>query len=143
MNNEDSTQAPSAPAFERLGQSLYWKGGKIVARVRVNGKPTWRSTGTSEPREARKWLKKWRSEEWMEQNGLEAKGVVLHRERVTVGELINAYVEAGMPTRKMRPKRPATITNEKACLRVLRAYFGGMQAQPWHWRIATDTGIGG
>jgi integrase len=28
----------------------------------------------------------------------------------------------------MRPKRPATIKNEKACLRVVRSYFGGMQA---------------
>jgi integrase len=119
---------PDKPKFERLGKCLYWKGGKIVARVRVNGKPTWRSTGTDNPTEARQWLKKWRSEEWAEENGFEPKGVVLHRERVTVGELIDAYIEAGMPTRKMRPKRPATITNEKACLKVLRSYFGGMQA---------------
>jgi integrase len=114
--------------FERLGECLYWKGGAIYARVRVNGKPTWRSTGTDNPAEARKWLKKWRSEEWMDENGFEAKGVVLHRARVTVSELIEAYIEAGMPTRKMRTKRPATITNEKACLKVIRAYFGGMQA---------------
>jgi integrase len=115
------------PNFERLGECLYWKGGKIVARVRVNGKLTWRSTGTDKPADARKWLAKWRKEEWMEENGFESKGVSLHRGRVTVGELIDAYVEAGMPTRKMRPKRPATITNEKACLKVVRAYFGGMQ----------------
>lgn len=114
--------------FERLGPSLYWKGGKIVARVRFNGKPTWRSTGTDNPAEARQWLKKWKSEEFMEKHGIEAKGVVLHRQRVTVGELIEAYVAAGMPTRKMRPKRPATITNEKACLKVARAFFGNMQA---------------
>lgn len=114
--------------FERLGPSLYWKGEKIVARVRANGKPTWRSTGTDNPTEARQWLKKWKSEEFMEKHGIEAKGVVLHRQRVTVGELIEAYVAAGMPTRKMRPKRPATITNEKACLKVARAFFGNMQA---------------
>ena len=30
------------------------------------------------------------------------------RQRITVGELVDAYVNAGMPTRKMRPKRPAT-----------------------------------
>ena len=64
----------------------------------------------------------------MEQHGLEAHGVVLHRKRVTVAELIDAYLAGGMPTRKMRPKRPATITNEKACLKVVRAYFGNMQA---------------
>lgn len=40
MNSENSTQSPDAPTFERLGAGLYWKGGKIVARVRVNGKPT-------------------------------------------------------------------------------------------------------
>ena len=116
------------PEFERLGKCLYWKGGKIVARVRVNGKPTWRGTGTDNPAEARRWLKKWKNEEWMEEHGFESKGVVLHRERVTVGELIDAYIEAGMPTRKMRPKRPTTIKTEKACLNVLRSYFGGTQA---------------
>jgi integrase len=128
MNSENQTQTEAKTHFERLGESLYWKGGKIVARVRVNGKPTWRSTGTNNPAEARKWLKKWRSEEWMEQHGIEAKGVILHRARVTIGELIDTYVEAGMPTRKMRPKRPTTITNEKACLKPVRTYFGGMQA---------------
>ena len=119
----------SRSAFEEwLGRALYWRGGTISARVRVAGKLTWRSTGTANPKEARRWLKKWRSEEWMEQHGIEPKGVILHRSRVTVGELIDAYVEAGLPTRKMRPKRPATITNEKACLRPVRTYFGGIQA---------------
>ncbi len=114
--------------FERLGPSLYWKGGVIVARVRVDGIRTWRSTGTDNPALARKWLAKWRDEAAMLRNGIEPKGVVLHRQRVTVGELIDAYLAAGMPTRKMRPKRPATITNEKACLKVARAFFGNMQA---------------
>jgi integrase len=118
----------SNPRFERLGDSLYWKGGTIMARVRVNGKRTWRGTGTDNPAEARKWLKKWKSEEWMEHHGIEAKGIVLHRKRVTVGELIAAYVEAGFPTRKMRAKRPATIRCEKACLCPLRAFFGQSQA---------------
>ena len=116
------------PAFERLGPSLYWKGDMIVARVRINGKRTWRSTGTNNPSEAKAWLKKWQSEEWMEQNGIEAKGVVLHRQRVTVGELADAYVADGIRTRKGQIKRPATITNEKACLKPLRKFFGGKQA---------------
>jgi integrase len=113
---------------ERIGASLYRQGGKIVARVRLNGKRTWRSTGTDNPAEARKWLKKWQSEAWMEEHGIEAKGVILHRARVTVAELIDAYIEAGMPTRKMRPKRPATIAGEQGCLRPLRMYFGSKQA---------------
>lgn len=126
LNGTSDTRGKSKS--ERIGPSLYWKGGKIVARVRVNGKPTWRSTGTDKPPEARQWLAKWKSEVFMEKHGIEAKGILLHRQRVTVAELIDAYIEAGMPTRKMRPKRPATITNEKACLKVVRAYFGDMQA---------------
>src|SRR5438034_10800746 len=95
---EKPTENQSKPAFERLGECLYWKGGKIVARVRVNGKLTWRSTGTDKPADARKWLAKWRKEEWMEENGFEAEGVSLHRERVTVAELIKEYIAAGLPT---------------------------------------------
>src|SRR2546425_9583925 len=114
--------------FERIGESLYRRGEAIFARVRVGGKLTWRSTGTSEAREARQWLKKWKTEEWMEENGFEAKGVILHRAKVTVGELIDTYLEAGMPTRKGRTKRPATITCEKACLKPLRLFFGAKQA---------------
>lgn len=126
MNGNSDQAAPAK--LERLGPSLYWKGGVIVARVRANGKRTWRSTGTDNPAEARKWLKKWKSEAWMEANGIEATGVVLHRQRVTVDELIAAYVAAGMPTRKMRPKRPATIKGEEGCLRPLRMYFAAKQA---------------
>lgn len=125
--------APAVPStgggkFERLGPSLYWKGEKIVARVRINGKPTWRSTGTDNPKEARQWLQKWKSEEFMEKHGIEAKGVVLHRQRVTVGELIEAYVAAGMPTRKMGAKSSATIKGEEGCLRPLKVYFAAKQA---------------
>ncbi len=124
--------APAVPAlprtFERLGQSLYWKGDVIVARVRVNGKPTWRSTGTSNPAEARAWLKKWKSEVFMLASGIEPKGVVLHRARVTAGELMDAYVAAGLPTRKMRAKRPSTIECEQICLKPLRMFFGDKQA---------------
>lgn len=120
-NNQDKKETRP---FERLGKSLYWKGGKIVARVRVAGKPTWRSTGTDNPAQARKWLQKWKSEEWMEQNGIEAKGVVLHRQRVSVGELVDAYIEAGCPTKKMQQKSATTVRNEKFFLKPVRSYFG-------------------
>ena len=49
--------------FQRIGESLYRKGDAIYARVRINGRLTWRSTGSNEPREARQWLKKWKTEE--------------------------------------------------------------------------------
>jgi len=107
MNTEQSTK--QSVNFERLGECLYRKGSTIYARVRLNKKLTWRSTGTDIPSEARKWLAKWHG---AERSFAASRGV-------TVGELIDSYVEAGMPTRKMRPKRPATITNEKACLKPL------------------------
>ena len=128
MKTSSTDSEHAKPKFERLGECLYRKGGSIVAHIRVNGKRTWRSTGTDNPAEARKWLQKWRGEEWMQEHGIEAKGVVLHRQRVTVGELIDAYIAAGMPTRKMRPKRSATIAGEQGCLRPVRMYFGSKQA---------------
>lgn len=149
-NSPEETQATSKangsqPKVERLGDSLYWRGDVIMARVRVNGKRTWRSTGTDKPAEARKWLAKWKSEEWMEKHGVEPKGVILHRKRVTVGELIEAYLKAGSPTRKMRQKRPATLKIEQACLKPLMLFFGNKQAaaitlavcdQYRDWRLA-------
>lgn len=128
MSTSETSTPKAKTTFERLGECLYWKGGKIVARVRVNGKLTWRSTETDEPAKARKWLKKWREEEWLLRSGIEPKGVVLHRCRVPVGELIEEYVNAGFPTRKMRNKTAATITSERACLKVVRAYFGNVPA---------------
>ena len=114
--------------FERLGDCLYRKGGRIYARVRVNGKLTWRSTGTNEPREARAWLRKWENDGWLLKNGIEPKGVVLQRQRMTVQEIVDAYLKAGHPTRKMRSKSPRTIRNEKYCLHPVLAYFGQMPA---------------
>lgn len=132
MNTENdykkSAIPPLPPTFQRLGPCLYWKGNMIVARVRVNGRPTFRSTGTSNPAEGRAWLKKWQSEQFMIASGIEPKGVVLHRQRVTVAELIDAYVADGMRTRKGRPKSPKTIEGEKGCLRPLREHFGPKQA---------------
>jgi integrase len=126
MNTE---QPPTEKnTFERLGECLYRRGGTIFARLRINGKPTWRSTGTGEPREARKWLKKWQNDAWLLKNGIEPKGVVLQRQRVTVQEVVDAYVNADCPTRKMRPKSPFTMKNEKYFLKPMLAYFGQMPA---------------
>ena len=51
------------------------KGGAIYARVRVNGKQNWRSTGTGNPADARKWLEKWRRQQWMQEQGIETMGM--------------------------------------------------------------------
>src|SRR5204863_3811574 len=109
-------------------ECLYRKGGKIYARLRVNRKLTWRSTETNEPKDARAWLKKWRNDEWLLRNGIEPRGIVLQRERVTAGELIDAYIEAGCPTKKMQAKSPTTVKNEKFFLSPVRSYFGNKPA---------------
>ncbi len=114
---------PKAVAFERIGDSLYRRGGVIFARVRVNGRRTYRSTETSEPKEARAWLKKWRHEDFLLKTGIEPKGVTLHRERVTVGELLDAYDKAGCPTRKMQQKAPYTVRGERYAMNPVRGYF--------------------
>lgn len=126
MNTDQTTIEKTS--FERLGECLYRKGGTIYARLRVNGKLTWRSTGTSEPRDARAWLKKWQHDGWLLKNGIEPKGVVLQRQRTTVQEIVDAYLKAGCPTRKMRSKSSCTVKNEKYFLHPALAYFGQMPA---------------
>src|SRR4030095_10364801 len=115
-------------SFERLGECLYRRGSTIYARVRINGRLTWRSTETNEPKEDRVWLKKFREGIWCERNGFEPKGVVLHRQRVSVVELIDEYIAAGCPTRKMQAKAVRTVKNEKFFLPPIRAYFGDKPA---------------
>lgn len=119
--NRTAPTSTFVPLFQRIGKCLYRKGSAIYARVRVNGKPTWRSTGTNIPADARKWLAKWRREEWALKYGIET--IILHRPRVTVGELMDNYVNDGMRTRTGRLKSSATVKNEQACLKPLRAYF--------------------
>jgi len=126
MNVEQTAKQPAG--FERLGECLYRKGGVIYARVRVNGKLTWRSTETSKAADARKWLKKWRHDGWLMASGIEPKGIVLQRKRVTVEQIVEAYLKAGCPTRKMRAKSACTVRNEKYFLHPVLAYFGAMPA---------------
>lgn len=114
--------------FERIGESIYRKGGAIYARVRINGRLTWRSTGTNEPRDARKWVTKWKHDGWLMESGFEPTGVVLQRQRVTVGQIVDDYLKVGCPTRKMQTKSPITVKNEIYFLNPVRAYFGDKSA---------------
>lgn len=127
MNSEHTKQKKKL-TFERLGVCLYRRGGTIYARVRMNGRLTWRSTETNEPKDARAWLKKWRQGIWCERNGFEEQGVLLHRKRVSVAALIDEYVTAGCPTRKMQAKAASTVRNEKFFLCPIRVYFGDKPA---------------
>ncbi|MBI5685536.1 MAG: site-specific integrase [Verrucomicrobia bacterium] len=128
MNEEHPIEPRPDAQFERIGDSLYRRGGVIYARVRVNGKRTYRSTNTNNPTEARQWLRKWKTERFLLQSGIEPQGVVLHRARVTLAQLIDDYLVAGCPTKTMGQKSPATIAREKQFLGICRAYFGTMPA---------------
>lgn len=114
----------NTPKYERVGPSLYRRGGVILAHVYMSGRASWRSTGTNNPKEARAWLQKWKREKWMIANGLEPAGVSLHHDRVTVPEILDDYLKAGCPSRKPnRRKSPRTIETEVRHLAPLRAYF--------------------
>jgi len=115
--------APKPVGFQRIGDSLYRRGSAIFARVRVNRRRTYRSTGTCEPREARAWLRKWQHETFLLNCGIEPAGVTLHRERVTAGEVLDIYDNAGCPSRKMQQKAAYTVRGERYAMNPLRAYF--------------------
>jgi len=121
--NDNVVVRPKAPAFERIGESLYRRGGAIFARVRVNRRRTYRSTGTREPREARAWLRKWKQETFLLNCGIEPRGITLHRERVSAGEVLDLYDKAGCPTRSMQEKAAYTVRGERYAMNPLRAYF--------------------
>jgi hypothetical protein len=113
---ETEEQPAARQVFEPLGEGFARKDQKIYARVRLNGKLTWRSTGTNKLAQARKWREKWDNEQWNEKHGIESKGVTLQQSRVTIEELIGEYLEADCPIirkRSLKPKSPRTIRGEK------------------------------
>lgn len=117
-----------AATFERIGDCLYRRGGKIVARVRLNGKATWRSCDTSDPKQARLWLKKFRTEKFCQRSGVELPGQSLLRQRVTVAKIVADYIKEGCPTRTMQPKKPRTVECEEWGLERIVAKLGDTPA---------------
>lgn len=107
--------------FRYTGHSLY-------ARVRDKGRLTWKSTEADTLTDARKWLRKWRHDNWLLRNGFEPEGVVLQRGRATVAEVLDEYVAAGCPTRKGKTKNPQTVKNELRFMRPVRQHFGNLPA---------------
>jgi integrase len=110
--------------FQRVEDGLYMRDGLYYARVRDEGRRTWRGTGTDNLTKARTVLTKWREEQVLKRHGIETPKAALKRNRLTVGEVLDAYVEAGYPTKKMHGKSPVTIANELKALRPVRVYFG-------------------
>ena len=113
---------------ERIGPGLYRRGDTIFARITVDGKRTWRSTETSDPATARKIFKEWRNQRALKSHGIELPVAALERNRLTVGKVLDAYITAKCPTKKMRPKSPRTVETELRALRLIRAYFGNRAA---------------
>jgi integrase len=109
---------------ERIAPGLYRRGGTIFARIRERGKRTWRSTDTNDLTTARKILKKWAEEQVLQRHGIETQEAALARNRLTVAKVLDAYIAAGCPTKKMRPKSPATVENELKGLNPVRRHFG-------------------
>jgi integrase len=101
----------------------------IYARLTVDGKPTWRGTGTGNLTKARKILTKWREEQVLKRHGIETAQGALDRKRLTVNKVLDAYLEAGCPTPKMKAKSPKTLPRELANMKPLRVYFGKRPAE--------------
>jgi len=111
------------------GKPFSREGTVIYARLRDKGKLTWKSTQAEKPKDARKWLRKWRREKWMMANGIEPEGVTLQRARFSVVNAIDTYLAAGCPTRKGKTtKKPQTVRDEHRYLRPVRDFFGDRPA---------------
>ena len=120
----------SATGFERIDGGLYRRNGLIYARVREDGKRSWRGTGTNDLPTARKLFKKWREEQVLKAHGIETAEAALARNRLTVAKVLDAYILAGCPTKKMQPKSPATVRNELKALNPVRRHFGELRQVP-------------
>jgi len=88
----------SATGFERIASGLYRRNSLIYARVREDGKRTWRGTGTNDLTTARKILKKWREEQVLQRHGIETAEAALNRNRLIVTKVLDEYTAAGCPT---------------------------------------------
>ncbi len=109
--------------FERIGCNLYRRSGLIYCRVWVEGKRTFRCTGTDDATTARKILKEWENDLVLQEHGIETRAMILERNRLSVGQVLKDYVEAGFPDRKMRSKTAATVQQEQKNLPRLAAFF--------------------
>lgn len=114
--------------FERIGPGLYRRNGTIYARVWDEGKRTWRSTDTNDPDTARKVLKQWHKDAVLKEHGIMPKVAALELKSVTVEAVIENYIKAGFPDRKMRSKAPTTAAMERKNLVRVKSYFGPMRA---------------
>ena len=113
-------------AFTKIGPHLYQRGEgtTIYLRIRQNGRRVMRSTETTNPAQARQFLRRWQDEERAKKYGQTLPGPSIQEKSLSVDTLIDEYASAGFPTKKMKKKVPATIHREQFLLRPLRQFFG-------------------
>jgi integrase len=117
------------------------KRNRIVARVKVDGKLTWRAAKTSKLWKAQKWLEAWDRNQWVQPQAQIPTAVPQQAEpkpadtkpepTLTVNFLIDQYVGAGHPIvkkRALKRKAPRTVKNETYALVPLREFFGAKVA---------------
>lgn len=119
--------------FEYLGEGYARKGDRIYVRVSVEGRATWKSTGTNHLPDARKWREKWNKENWLQEMlGPGSHGLPISQKcTMTVNQLAEEYRRANHPTirgRNLKAKSPRSILNEQYCLRPILYYFGSKRA---------------
>ena len=83
-----------------------------------------RSTETAIPTKAREFLQRWRDEERADKYGAALPGAQIRHKCLTIAALINDYVAAGFPTKKMKKKAILTLEKEQRFLKPLLAYWG-------------------
>jgi integrase len=118
------------PKWQRVGECLYRRREGCIIHIRVNGRkadgtPTkvMRSTETDNVVKAKEWLQRWRDEERVSKYGGTLPGAQLHDKMVTVGDLIDDYVSAGHPSKKMKTKPAETIARELRFLNPIRQWW--------------------
>ena len=116
------------PPPEQIRPGLYRRGDKIYGRVWVNGKRTFRCTGTNSPSIAERVLQKFQNDETLRQNGVEPTVPALEQRRITVDNVVDQYIAAGYPDKRLRRKRATTANTERKCFVRVRAFFGGRLA---------------
>lgn len=131
------------------GLATKGNGSRIYARVCVDEKWTWKSTETDDLELAVKWKADWDRKQWLRKQGFveiepvsKPTGIGLmanqknHQPKITAqsttsglttDQVIDTYVAACHPIikkRRIRPKAPKSIENERRCFSPIRVFFG-------------------
>src|SRR4030095_9274125 len=103
----------------RLERGIYEdEKGRLWARPWANGKSTWRLLPSNTIKYGRQEFEAIRREIGREQIGLAT------RVKVSVTDLIEEYLAAGCPNRRLEPRPEAFVARERLKLAWIKDYFG-------------------